>query len=470
MKSIYTILIFLFISKGFSQEFSGMFSIDLDKKSKIYSSIDINESNVVLCFSSDENTQAILLDENTNLLNSINTKSLPKYRTIIAEYTSNNKTKFVWSNEDLTSILLQSFDFNNGETYSKTYSFSNKNKKLLQVFFYNDELQILAISSVDKILSITSISNDGSMSENTIRVGNTTQTTFNNLHNCTYTTEKNNFPLVRIYENKYNSFSETHSLSKCYLKNETFVICLDMNPNETEILSINIKDKTAVNNIIKRETTENIISYNSLIIDNNIFQVEQNEGNYYISIKDMQGNIIKKFSENDFQNSKYFREFELGKIEEIESKSYFKKINNEELGLTYTKNEADLYLTIGSLIKASVPNKDEHHSNAPSVSFNGGSFSGLTGGSFFNTASYGPNLDNYSEFISKGQIYSQIKIDSNYNVLPSFKKEFSFNKLKTLIVNSNSYAVPIVFTMKYIYYLGYYSNKEKRYFLKKFNN
>nr|WP_315150204.1 hypothetical protein [uncultured Flavobacterium sp.] len=469
MKFIYTVLICLFISKGFSQEFSGMFSIDLNKKSKIYSSIDKNESNVVLCFSSNENTQAILLDENTNLINLISTKSFPNYNKIITEYTSNKKTKFVWANDDLTSFLVQSFDFNNNEAYSKAYSFYNKDKKLLQVFFNNDELQILAISSIDKNISITSISNDGSKSENAIRAENSALNTLNNLYNYTYTTEKNNFSLVRINENKYNSFSETHSLSKCYLKNDTFVICLDMNPNETEILSINIKDKTAVNNIIKRETIENIISYNSLIIDNNIFQVEQNKANYYLSVKDMQGNIIKKFSENDFQISKYFAEYELGKIDEIERKNYFKKINNQELGLTYTKFEGNLYLTIGSPIKAKIPS-DEYHSNGPTVVFNGGSFAGVTSGSSSSTASYGPNLDNYSEFISKGQIYGQIKMDSNYSVLPSFKKEFSFNKLKTLIVNSNSYAVPIVFTMKNIYYLGFYSNNEKRYFLKKFIN
>ena len=112
MKFIYTVLICLFISKGFSQEFSGMFSIDLNKKSKIYSSIDKNESNVILCFSSNENTQAILLDENTNLINLISTKSFPNYSKIITEYTSNKKTKFVWANDDLTSFLVQSFDFN----------------------------------------------------------------------------------------------------------------------------------------------------------------------------------------------------------------------------------------------------------------------------------------------------------------------------------------------------------------------
>lgn len=468
MKSIFSVLCFLIFFIGFSQDFSGMLSIKLNKQDKSYASVDDNKSNIVVYFANDRKIKAILLDSKTTFVDTLRSIPFLDYKKIIADNTSNKVAKIVFSNDNFSSFLVQKFDFNTKTESSKKFSFNSNTKRIVQIFYNNTTLYILSISMFDKSLLMTSILDDDTISESVIKTERNVQQTINNLYEYCYSSEKEKFPLVLIKDNQYNAFAVTKSISKCYLRNDAFIICLDKNPIETEILSINLKEKTASNSFIKRENTENIVSYNSIIIDDKLIQVEQMDMNYSLTIKDFQGTVLKKYSENEIKKSKFFTEIELGKIEEIEGKKYFKKVNSKELGLNFTKRNDNIYLNIGSSTNARMPSNDEQNSSYAQIGLIiGGVIGGLIGALIDNNKS-SPNIDNYSEHFTKGQTFSQLLIDSNLNVLESSKKDFSHNKLKKQIINSDSFSNPTIFILNEIYYLGYYKSDEKRYFFKKF--
>ncbi len=463
-------MLFLFFCSCPAQGFSAMYSLNLNKKTKSYTSVDNNNLNVVLCFLNDTKNKALLLDEKTAFLDSLEVKSFPNYKKLVTDYTSNKTTKIVFSNQDYTSFLIQKIDFNSKTESSKNFSFETKNRSFLQMFFLDNLLYIISISKENKNLIITQISNDEIISENVIKADDSVQKTLNKLNEYSYTTEKNKFQLLLIKENQYYPFSETNSLSKCFIRNNSLIICLDKSPNETEILTINLNDKTATNSFIKREHSQGLESFNSIIIDNNLIQIEHGKSNYYLCVKDLQGNIIKKYSETELQKSKFLTEFELGKIEEIESKKYFRKVDYKEIGISYTKNNGYLYLSIGSVTNARMPASDVGSVSYSSLGFVSGGINGALIGSLFDTALNTPNLHNYGEFVTKGQTYNQLRLDSNFNVVEFSKKEFSFNKLKKQIINSSNFSIPSIFAIRDMYYLGYFDQKEKRYFIMKFNN
>ncbi|WP_395054870.1 hypothetical protein [Flavobacterium sp.] len=464
MKSIFVLISFLCFCIGFSQEFSGMMSLKLKKEDKSYTSVDHNKSNVVVCFENDRKIKAILLDSKTTFIDSLRAIPMATNRKFIAENTLNKVTKIVYTNDDFTSFLIQKFDFNLKIESSQKVLFNSNDKKILQIFFNNNILYVVSISKYDKSLIITSITDNNTVSENKI------EEKFINLYDYAYSIEKQKFPLILIKENEFNSFAVTKSVSKCYLINDMFLISLDKNQIETEIISINLKNNTASNNFIKRENSVNVISYNSILIGDKIAQVEQNSDRYYLTIKDLEGTILKKYSEDELKKSKFFTEVELGKIEEIENKKYFKKVNIKELGINYTKRNDIVYLNIGSLTNARMPKNDEQGSSYAQIGLIvGGVVGGLIGALIDNNES-SINVDNFSEHFANGQTFTQLQLDSSLNALETSKKDFSHTKLKKQIINSNSFTNPNIFFFNDLYYLGYYNSKEKRYFFKKFDD
>lgn len=470
MKSIGVLFCFLFVCNCPAQGFSAMFSLNLDKKTKSYASVDGNNSNVVLCFFNDEKTKMLLLDEKTAFLDSMEVKSFPNYKKTVTDYTSNKTTKIVLANQDFTSFLIHKIDFNTKKESFKNFSFETKTRRILQMFFSNDLLYTISISTENKSLIITQISNEEIISETIVKAGDGAQETLNKLYAYAYATTTNKFPLLLIKENQYYPFSETKSLSKCYLRRDSLIICVDQSSIETEILTLSLKDKTVTNSRIKRELSEERELYNSLIVDNNLIQVEHGKSNYNLVIKDLQGNLIKKFSDTELQKVKYFTEFELGKIEEIDSKKYFRKVDEKEIGISCTKNNGNLYLSIGSATSARMPASDEETGSYSSLGYVAGGMSGALIGSIIDTALNTSNLHNYGEYITKGQTYNQIRLDSSFNAVDFSKKDFSYIKLKKQIINSSKFSIPSIFQIKDLYYLGYYDRKEKRCFIMKFNN
>ena len=467
------LILFLFLCNFymcFSQNFSGMMSIQLDKKCKSYASVDKNQSNTVLYFIDSNKNEAILIDGNTTFVDSLRAKPIDDYDKIVTEHTLNKVSKIVFANQRFTSFCIQKFDFNNRKITSNIFSFNINGRNLLQVFFNNDKLYILSCSIFDKSLILTSVSDDEIVSDDVVKVENVDKKIFETLSDYTYSAEKNKFPIVIIEENKYSTFSETQSLSKGYIKNNTFVICLETNKNETRIFSINTQDKTATTGFVKKDISEKTTSCNTIVIGNNIYQVIQNKDNFTIQIKDFQGNVLKKLSEYNLYKSKFFTEAELGEITEIESKTYFKKVNNQEIGINYKKKNDKLYLNIGTVTNARIPiDGDQKVSYTQYGLLTGGLIGGLIG-AIIDSAKKSPNINSNSELITNGQTFCQIVLDENFNVLETSKNDFSHNKLKKQIINSNSFTIPSIFYMNEAYYLGYYIEKEKRYFFKKFKD
>lgn len=465
MKIVCSLLLFLSVNTVFSQDLCSMFSINLDKKDRCSVSVDKNNSDVTLYFFNNKKTKAVLLDDKSQFVDSLVTES--KFKTIIADNLSNKIAKIVSVNETFTLFTILKFDFNTKKESTKSFTFNSSEKNILQVFYNSNILNIISIGKLDKNLTITSLSDDDIITESIIALNESVKKSIINLNDYGYDSVTKKLPITFIKNNQYSPFSETNSVAKCYLNDSVFIITLDNQTEGTEALSIDLKSKTASHSFFARELVKNTVSYNSLIIDNNIFQVASSKDNYSVTIKNLKGEILKKINSSEIQESKSFTEIELGRIDEIENKKYFKKVNTNEVSLNFAKRYGTLYLNIGSTTNARMPVNDDQDT---SYSLIGGMTGGLIGGligAIVDTSINSPSTNSNSALVSKGHTYNQLVLSSNFSLLESTKKDFAHQKLKKQIINSNSYYIPSIFYVNGIYYLGFYDSKDKKYYLKK---
>ena len=468
MKFIYSLCLFVFFINTFAQDFSGMMSLQLDKKCEMYTSVDKNQSNVVLYFKDNKNNKAILLDSNTSFVDSLSIKNSLHFDKIITDNTFNKVSKIVLANSKLNFFKMEIFDFNSKTISEKTFSIDINTKNILQIFFHNNVLYILSYSKLNKNLILTSVSEEQIISEETIKIETKDNFNFEKLGNYAYSLEKNKFPITLITENQHIPFAQAQVTSKAYLSNNLFIIALESNKNGTSLYSINLNNKTASYNFINRDNAQLSLSCNSIVIDNKIYLVEQNNDNFALTIKDFQGNVVKKLDENDLQKGKFFTEIELGKVEEIDRKKYFKKVDTKLIAINCKKKNGNYYLNIGSVTTAKMPTTDESQMSYMQIgALSGGLIGGLIG-ALIDSSTNDTDISVNSEMVKNGQTFCQLVLDENFNVVESTKKDFAHTKLKKQVVNSESFTIPSIFYMNDTYYLGYYKYKEKRYFFKKF--
>src|SRR6478609_5895256 len=139
---IFTVIITLF-NFSFSQKLSGMLDIKLDKNLKTYSSVNQESLESVIYFYNSKKITGVKIDERTGFIDSLSINYKNNYDKIIADYTTENSSKLVFTDDNFTSFIIQEFDFKNKIVQNKEVSFDIFSRKFIQVFFVKDTLYIL---------------------------------------------------------------------------------------------------------------------------------------------------------------------------------------------------------------------------------------------------------------------------------------------------------------------------------------
>ena len=465
MKYVFVFICFLSFFDAESQEFSGMFSTTINEKDASYSAVDNSNADLAVFFINRSKSKVVLLNSATTFQDSLSAKSITKYKKLVAQNLYNSSAQLVYSNNDFSSFLIQIFDFKEKKDSIIKFDFDSDSNCLLQLFYLNDTFYLISLKNSNKNLILTSVSKKGEVTVKELSAENVlTQKILLNFSAYTYSEKNKKFLLTWIKEKQYNGFSQTKSLSKCYLQDSVFVATLDF-PSQTDILSLNLRSNTLDLKTIDRENILNFTSFNSLLIEKKLIQISHNNNSFNLVLKDISGKIIKILSEDISNKVVFFAEEELGKIDQIDSKKYYKKVNKAEIGLSYFQQYTNSYLHFGSESKAYLPIDDENMKFSQ-IGFLTGGLVGALLGTLLDSAIHEKN--SYSNYIANGQTYGQLKWNSNYEISESFNKDFSHSKLKKQIIYSNSFTVPTIFYVNDMFHLGYYNSKENRYFFRKF--
>lgn len=463
---IFTAIITLF-NFSFSQKLSGMFNVKVDKNFKTYSSVNQENLESVIYFYNSKKTIAVNIDERTSFKDSLSVNYKNNYNKIIADYTTDNSSKIVFTDENFTSFVVQEFDFKNNIVQNKEISFDIFSRKFIQVFFLKDTLYILAISDNNNTLFITSYKDD-KVIENKIRFSGDELNSINKIKDYTFLKDKLDFQLKFINSKSKFLSSNTKAIAKCYLSENNFIATLDNSNENTDIFQIDLINNTVKYISIKKPLIANQIASNSLIFEDKLYQASISKENNYLTIWDLNGNQLKNIQNNNLQNPFYFTENPLGKLINIDKKKYFRTIDKSSFSIVAFRNYENIILNIGCETLGKFPENSKYgNSNYAQI---GGMTGGLVGSLIGSIIDYNNsiNANSYSDFLFKANCFNQLQLDSNYEEINSQKLAFSTFKLKNEILITDQNMLPLVFNLNQDFYLGFYDKKENKYFIKSF--
>lgn len=461
--------IFTLFNFSFSQKLTGMFDIKLDKNLKTYSSVNQESLESVIYFYNSKKTIGIKLDERTGFKDSLSITYKNNYTKIIADYTNENTSKIVYTDDNFTSFVIQEFDFKNKVVRNKEISFDIFSRKFLQVFFVNDTLYILAISDNNNTVYVTSYKDD-KIVENKIKFSGDKLISILKFKDCTFLRDQLDFQLKLMNSKSKFLSSNTKALSKCYVWENNFIATLDNTNETTEILQIDLINNTAKFNSLKKELIGNPVASNSLIFEDKIYQASVSKENNSLTVWDLNGNQIKNIQNNNLQNPFYFIENPLGNLIHTEAKKYYRNIDKSSFSIVAFENYDNVILNIGCETRAKFPeNSPYKNTNYTTVGvIAGGLVGGLIGAIIDSNSS--TNSSTYPDFLFKANCFNQLQLNSSNEVVNSPKSVFSTFKLKNDILITDQTMLPLIFNLNQNFYLGYYDKKESRYFIKMFKN
>lgn len=465
-KSIIYIAIILLFNFSYSQRLSGMFDIKLEKNLKTYSSVNHESLESVIYFYNSKKITAIKLDENTGFKDSLSVTYQNNYTKIIADYTSENTSKIVYTDDNFTSFIIQEFDFKNKVVSNKEISFDIFSRKFLQVFYVNDTLYILALSDNYNTIYVTSYKDD-KIVENKIKFSGDKLIPIQKFKDYTFLKEQLDFQLKLMNSKSKFLSSNTKALAKCYVWENNFIATLDNSNETTEVLQIDLINNTAKFNTLKKEINGISIASNSIIFEDKIYQACVSKDNNSLTLWDLNGNQIKNIQNSNLQNPFYFTENPLGTVIPTEAKKYYRNINKSSFSIVAFKNYENVILNIGCETNAKFPENSPYRNNTNYTTVGviaGGLVGGLIGAIIDSNNS--ANATSYPDFLFKANCFNQLQINTNNEVVNSPKTVFSTFKMKNDILISDQTMYPIIFNLNQDFYLGYYNKKESKYFIK----
>ncbi|KAF2335481.1 hypothetical protein [Flavobacterium daemonense] len=481
-----TILFFLFLTTyySFSQEIISSTPVELKKNRDVFQTVNDNNNKVTLFVSDKVKVKAIQLDHKMQVEDSISVER-PNPRTydlMIGYNLSNDHTRLFWASDDFTDIYAQLFDFSTRKVVTQQYPLVLKDEKVLQQFSENDNFYILTVVKKSNLFKLHIFDKNGVYQERTISLDGFHFFKLNYVKSNLYGVLDENLlpfegPMTLQYINTDNptSLADSSKRRKCYFDKKQLVITIDLNTDFTQVILIDLEKFTASEKIIKSNSISKMsssgfpvkISSNSFFIDNKLYQVKTSSDQFYFTINDLEGNVIKEYSTTsdspiEFKNSDIHQEGGgFGGSRTLETSSQFlRKINNLHTGLSCYHVGENTLVTFGGI---------SAQQQAVSPMFMGGGFVGVAASAFAGAAIgyYNSTLNNFNSYANRKVVKIDGLFDKDGNHITGDLQPLAFDKIRTFFDKNNDVSSQTLFKID-AYYLGYYDNNSKEYIIRQF--
>ncbi|GAA6772984.1 hypothetical protein [Flavobacterium sp. CGRL2] len=242
-----SLLLNSFIS--FSQEVVNSTRISLKKNHDVFQTVNEDRKEATLFISDKIKTQAIQLDKNMKIVDSISTErpNTKTYDMLIGYNISNNNTRLFWSSNDYQEIFTQLYDIPNHRVVTQQYSLALKEEKVLQKFNGKDNFYILSILKKGNSLKLHIFDNEGIHTEKIIDFNSFNFLKSDNTKTDFYGVLKDNlfdpsFSMQKINTNNPTSLIYSSKKRKCYFDKKQITITIDTNIDYTQVLTIDLEN------------------------------------------------------------------------------------------------------------------------------------------------------------------------------------------------------------------------------------
>lgn len=260
-------------------------------------------------------------------------------------------------------------------------------------------------------------------------------------------------PIEKMESNEYNSIYKTTSKIKLYAEKNRILLTLDHNIKNTQLFDIDlntleIKERNFPQPIGKNTPK----SSNSFFYENKLYQINTNEEQLLIEIKDFDsGEVSKHFdvAKKDtirFKNSPLQLQKSNNKIVNLKNTAKFlKELSATTVCLSVFSNKQNLFVTIGGTLKQIYQEPDVF------------------------SEYYIPNLFQSSNYYTTTVFFESIW-DKNFGPTAFLQEPLATDKIYSFVDQNSKIRMHSIVKFKDYFILGSYDLKTKQYTLRKFTD
>jgi len=475
IKKIYfTIALFSCLS-SFSQEIISSTPIDLKKNVEVFAFVNEPTGQTNLFFLNENEIKAFRLDDEMKFIDSLSTPSPEKgFSKMLGNTTSGNLINLFWSSNNQKKIILQQYDFDKQKISNKNFTLEFKNEIYLQEFSSENTFFILTLVKKSNAFKLYVFDNNGSLEVKDIDLSSTRFYHRADLYETfleSFMPFETPFSLEKINSKTPVSLVESAKKRKCYIENNQLIITIDTNQNYTQLIEIDLvtykaTSKTILQTPFKNFNTTNV-KFNSFYLDSKIYQVKSSPNKFYMTIKDLNGNLLKEYMANeeiaiDFKNSEINQQGNnfggTGQKTLEHSSQFIRKVNNSNLGISCYAIKGNYMITLGSV--------SEQNSGGEAAMY-GGMFGAV--GVLLAYAISNPTLESFNSYSGRKSITIAGLFDKNDNHIQGEINPLAFDKISIFFDENKKIKAQTLFRTD-AYYLGYYDIYNKTYNLRKFED
>ncbi|HWS60956.1 MAG TPA: hypothetical protein VN182_08510, partial [Flavobacterium sp.] len=365
---------------------------------------------------------------------------------------------------------------------NKTYTLPLKEETFVQNFSQNGKFYIMTVLKNTDKLKLYVFDTDGKLEEKIIDLtgfvffkSDYQKTTMYGKLQEQFIGSEFSFTLQIIRPESPTSLVESSKKRKCYSNGNTIVITFDSNLDFTQLITINLDSFTAKEQYIKKPDIQGEKTFqnsNSFLIDNHLFQIKTSSSQLFLTVKDLDDNLIKSYeasNENpiiDFKNSNYVQENGgPSKTRILDTSSQFiRKTNSLNSGISCYKLNDNYLVTIGSV--------SQEQQQAGTGAMVGGMFGALgsIAGSLIDAAISNPTMESFNAYANRKVVYINGLFDKDSNHIKGEIDPLAFDKIRVFFDKNTNVSSQTLYKLDNTYYFGYYDNLKKEYTIRKFKD
>jgi hypothetical protein len=477
MKKYLCLFFVLFTATSIAQELVSSIPLDLTRNRDVFQVVNESNKNVTLFLTDKTTINAVRLNEKMQILDSLSVTRPEKKFTSMVGHTTNeeNNSRIFWATSNRKEFYVQNFNFTTRAVTTENFNLTFKNEELVQEFSTNENFYLMSIVKKSNELKLYCFDSKGSLSEKKVNLDAINFFNYKNELVTFYAVLNQNLApfqtgkLQFINTDNLVSLTESAKKRKCYLQSNKIIFSLDLDLDYTQIVTVDLNTLVAESKMFKKPFIDDkgdmlVLNSNSFLIDDKVFQIKSSVENFYLTIKNMQDEVLNQFhvSKDEpitFNNTEVIQENgDPGRRRVLEKNSQFlRKVTMLNSGVSCYKLNDKYILTVGSV--------SEESNNAM---FYGAMFG--VAGVIIAAAISNPTYDSFNAYSNRKVIYTNGLFDLNGKHLEGQIAPFAFDKIREYLDQNKNLDSKTIYKLDANYYLGYYNKADKNYSIRKFQD
>ncbi len=393
-----------------------------------------------------------------------------KYKKNAGSIQEGNSPVLFWSNSNSSTYVSQKFDFSEHKFSIHEFDINLKKEKILCQFTALNQMFVLTVLENSSLIKVYKFTDSKTLRTQIINLGSYIffdkdykKQNLDELLKYSFTLEKMGYEpyeLDKIDNTSPTPITLVTNKKKFYVEDQILTITLDHHSDFTELIRINLENYSIEKLQLKKpfiaSTSRYELNSNSFILKNHIAQIKTSTQTLFVTVKDLEGNLLKEYTTNQKGDLNFITEQPSNKNGKENAASFLKLLKYDRIATTFYTYRDGYVINIGAVHPRDV--KSGLRADTP-VDLAGGLIY-----SAYNNYIANPILDKFRGYSNKHSTLASILTDKDFNAIPGNIQPSVYQKIQNYISTRKFMSkAEILFEQHQKMYMGYFDLQTNRY-------